>query len=160
MARSTAADAPAGAYLVIDGRRWRATDPSIPEALRVELVGELMTARRVIDRPRVHDAKVALGERGPKWWEDPTAEGDEERLAATIRALVRHRGPEATICPSDAARAAGGARWRSLMGRAREVARKLAVEGAIDVVQRGRRVDSTQPWKGPVRLRLRAPDPG
>ncbi len=72
-----------GHYVVIDGRRWRATDPSIPEERRQELVNELMDARRAVGaakrkddadaegaaRARVHAAKVALGERGPKWWE-------------------------------------------------------------------------------------------
>ena len=74
---------PDGHYVVIDGRRWRATDPSIPEERRRELVAELMSARRAVGaakragdqeaertaRARVHAAKVALGERGPKWWE-------------------------------------------------------------------------------------------
>ncbi|UJA20805.1 hypothetical protein HJD18_11685 [Thermoleophilia bacterium SCSIO 60948] len=74
---------PDGHYVIIDGRRWRATDPSIPEARRKELVSELMSARRAVGaakragdaeaeraaRDRVHAAKVALGERGPKWWE-------------------------------------------------------------------------------------------
>ena len=69
--------------MIIDGRRWRATDPSIPEERRQELVNELMDARRAVGaakraedeeaeraaRARVHAAKVALGERGPKWWE-------------------------------------------------------------------------------------------
>ena len=72
-----------GHYVVIDGRRWRATDPDLPEARRQELVRELMSARSAVGwakrrqdaeaeraaRNRVHAAKVALGERGPKWWE-------------------------------------------------------------------------------------------
>jgi hypothetical protein len=37
-----------GRYLVVSGRRWRVTDPAIPEALRKELVDELMTARRLV----------------------------------------------------------------------------------------------------------------
>lgn len=74
---------PDGRYVIIDGRRWRATDPSLPEERRQELVNELMSARRAVGaarragdagaeaaaRARVHAAKVALGERGPKWWE-------------------------------------------------------------------------------------------
>lgn len=74
---------PDGRYVIVDGRRWRATDPSIPEERRQELVNELMDARRAVGaakratdpdaeaaaRRRVHAAKVALGERGPKWWE-------------------------------------------------------------------------------------------
>ena len=75
---------PDGRYVIIDGRRWRATDPSLPEERRQELVNELMKARRDVGaakragdaeaeaeaRARVHAAKVALGERGPKWWEE------------------------------------------------------------------------------------------
>jgi hypothetical protein len=74
---------PDGHYVVIDGRKWRATDPSIPEERRKELVSELMAARRAVGaakragdgeaeraaRKRVHAAKVALGERGEPWWE-------------------------------------------------------------------------------------------
>ena len=92
-----------GRSIVVDGRRWRASDPSIPEALRTELVAELMAARRTQRRARVQDAKVALGERrGEPWWE-PTAAGQRARLAAAVRTLLRHRDPDRTICPSDAA---------------------------------------------------------
>lgn len=80
---------PDGHYVIIDGRRWRAGDPSLPEGRRRELVHELMDARRAVGaakragdevaeraaRDRVHAAKVALGERGPKWWERPDAPG-------------------------------------------------------------------------------------
>ena len=78
---------PDGRYVVIDGRRWRASDPALPEARRKALVRELMSARSAVGwakrrqdpaaeraaRDRVHAAKVALGERGPKWWEDAGA---------------------------------------------------------------------------------------
>lgn len=70
-----------GHYVVIDGRRWRATDPSIPAGRRSELVRILMAWRREVGRTNgsaeesaaragVSAAKVALGERGtPPWWE-------------------------------------------------------------------------------------------
>lgn len=70
-----------GHYVVIDGRRWRATDPAIPEKRRAELTHILMAWRREVRRARgtdgekaaragVNAAKVALGERGtPPWWE-------------------------------------------------------------------------------------------
>ncbi|MBU2666007.1 DUF3253 domain-containing protein [Actinoplanes bogorensis] len=150
-----------GRYIVVSGRRWRATDPAIPEKLRQELVDELMAARRLVRtdpataRPRVQDAKVALGERGDPWWE-PTPDGRRERLAAAMRALLRHRAPEATICPSDAARTAGGESWRTLMDTAREVAADLSRAGVITVRQKGADVDVTTA-KGPVRL-ARGPD--
>lgn len=75
-----------GRYVVIDGRRWRATDPDIPETRRTELVGVLMAWRREVRRTRgtggeraaragVHAVKVALGERGtPPWWEQSAAQ--------------------------------------------------------------------------------------
>ena len=112
-------------FLVIDGRRWRRTDPSIPEALRSELVHELMDARRRVDRPRVQDAKVALGERGRPWWEPHDDEALRTRAAATMRALLHKRGEGKTLCPSDVARVIGGDRWRSLMPLVRDVAEDL-----------------------------------
>jgi uncharacterized protein DUF3253 len=145
-----------GRYIVVDGRRWRATDPAIPDALRAELVAELMSARRdvrtnaALARPRVADAKVALGERGEPWWE-PTASGQRARLAATMLVLLRHRNADATICPSDAARVVGGESWRELMDAAREVGGELAGHGVLTVRQHGQDVD-LETAKGPVRL--------
>jgi hypothetical protein len=77
---------PDGRYIVVDGRRWRATDPAIPEDRRAELTRALMAWRREVRRTRgtdgeraardgVQAAKVALGERGTPWWE----QSDEER---------------------------------------------------------------------------------
>lgn len=79
---------PDGRYLVIGGRRWRASDPAIPEARRKELTHALMAWRREVRRTRgaedesaaragVHAAKVALGERGTPWWEQSD---DQRRL--------------------------------------------------------------------------------
>ena len=145
-----------GRYIIVSGRRRQATDPAIPEPLRRELVSELTAARRLLRddpdaaRPRVRDAEVALAERGDPWWE-PTPAGRRARLAAAMRALLWHRRPDATICPSDAARAVGGAEWRDLMGTAREVAAGLATEGIIAVRQHGADVDVATAV-GPVRL--------
>jgi len=75
---------PDGHHVVIDGRKWRATNPNLPEDERKKWVSELMSARRAVGaalkahdkvaedaaRDRVQSAKEALGERGPKWWED------------------------------------------------------------------------------------------
>ena len=147
---------PDGHHIVVDGRRWRATDPGIPEKLRAELVSELMRARREVRargddaRPLVQDAKVALGERGEPWWEPSTDAGRRERLASTIRALLRHRDGS-TICPSDAARVVGGDDWRPLTAGAREVAVHLRDEGVVDIQQGGTSVDPAS-TKGPIRL--------
>ncbi|MFJ7334324.1 hypothetical protein ACIQU3_21010 [Streptomyces sp. NPDC101110] len=80
---------PDGHYVVIRGRKWRATDPSIPEEIAARLRHHLMSARRAVRsattagdtnaeraaRARVHQAKAALGERGTPWWDQP----DDER---------------------------------------------------------------------------------
>jgi hypothetical protein len=70
-----------GHYIVIEGRKWRATDPLIPDDRREELTRILMAWRREVRRTKgtadeataragVQAAKVALGERGaPPWWE-------------------------------------------------------------------------------------------
>lgn len=77
---------PDGRYIVVRGRLWRRSDPSLAPEQRAALTHELMEARRAVaaalrnDEPtaladaraRVDAAKVALGERGPVWWDDGT----------------------------------------------------------------------------------------
>lgn len=75
-----------GHHVVINGRKWRATDPSIPAERRAELTRILMAWRREVRRAMgtenepaaragVHAAKVALGERGtPPWWDQTDAQ--------------------------------------------------------------------------------------
>jgi len=93
-------------YGRVNGRRWRCTDPKIPDTLRQELVNVLMQGRRelrvgkgmqVADashpaRSQVHAAKFALGERGPQWWA-PMSDSDlEKRMTATLITLLTARG--------------------------------------------------------------------
>ncbi len=75
---------PDGRYIIVRGRLWRATNPNLPEAERQRWVDALMNARRAVRdalktedddtlkkaRASVQEAKVALGERGPVWWDD------------------------------------------------------------------------------------------
>ena len=74
-----------GRYIVVAGRRWRATDPMIPLERSAELRSALMAWRREVKSARgteaepqaragVQAAKVALGERGSPWWEQTPAE--------------------------------------------------------------------------------------
>ena len=79
---------PDGHHVIINGRRWRATDPEIGEEAAAALRRELMSARRAVGaalkaddpgaertaRGRVQRAKVALGERGTPWWEQTSAQ--------------------------------------------------------------------------------------
>jgi hypothetical protein len=74
-------------YLVVDGRRWRRSDPSLPEDVEQRLKHHLgrgrsgvRTAKRSGDeaavaaaRHLVQTAKVGLGERGDPWWEQDAA---------------------------------------------------------------------------------------
>lgn len=73
-------------YIIVKGVLWRKTNPNLPEEERQKLVNDLMAARRDVGvfgragdkssvaaaRVRVDQAKRALGERGPTWWDDGT----------------------------------------------------------------------------------------
>lgn len=67
-------------WLVVDGRRWRRTDPAVPEAELARLKSHLGRGRSGVRtanseagtaaaRHRTQLAKVGLGERGTPWWE-------------------------------------------------------------------------------------------
>ncbi|BBF70554.1 hypothetical protein SBA_ch1_27540 [Sphingomonas bisphenolicum] len=75
---------PDGRYFVVRGRLWRMSNPALSQAKREALVHDLMDARRAVARANreadkqtevaarkaVDQAKQALGERGPVWWDD------------------------------------------------------------------------------------------
>jgi len=73
-------------------------------------------------------------------------------LERSIAELLQRRRPEASICPSEAARTVGGDRWRELMPEARAAAGRLAEAGAVEVTQGGEVVD-VRTARGPVRVR-------
>lgn len=89
-----------GRYVVLKGRRWRATDPEIPADVAARLRKALMAARSDVAaalragdasaeagaRRRVHMAKVALGERGTPWWEQ-TPQQRRQRWEAGLTQL-------------------------------------------------------------------------
>lgn len=77
----------------------------------------------------------------------------DDKLRSAILTLARERGPEKTICPSDAARAVGGDHWRDLMDQARDVARELAKAGDVEITQKGEVLDPDATWRGPIRIR-------
>ena len=90
----------------------------------------------------MHDAKVALGERGHAWWLPPEPAATTRRIEAAARALLRSRLPGRSICPSDIARIAGGTAWRTLMPIVRERAAVMAAHGELEILRRGRVVKS------------------
>ena len=88
-----------GRWLVVDGRRWRAADPKLPDDVRARLLHHLGVARSAVGtavraadadaersaRARVQLAKTGLGERGTAWWDQDPA----ERRARWEQALTR-----------------------------------------------------------------------
>ncbi|MGP5409663.1 DUF3253 domain-containing protein [Glutamicibacter ardleyensis] len=155
---------PDGHYLVINGRKWRASNPSIPPKLCQELVDELMSARRAVKegkadaRKRVNDAKVALGERGQPWWEDPEPKASSKRTAAAIRALLSKRAGT-SICPSDVARIVCGPEnsWRGYMNQVRQITAEMAAQGEVIATQKGKPVEADR-VRGPIRINLSNPE--
>lgn len=84
-------------WLVVKGRRWRRTDPSLPTDMVEALTSHLGRGRSGVRvakkdgdddavaaaRRRVGLAKAGLGERGPRWWDEP----EDARLARAQGAL-------------------------------------------------------------------------
>jgi hypothetical protein len=81
----------------VDGRRWRAADPAVPDDVRARLLHHLGVARSGVRtaaragadeavaaaRARVQLAKTGLGERGTAGWE----QSDDDRRARWEAAL-------------------------------------------------------------------------
>ena len=88
-------ETPDGRYFVVKGQLWRRSNPSLSEEARQRLVDELMAARREVKaakasgdaaqlraaRACVNEAKVALGERGPVWWDDGSPDFNRHQVA-------------------------------------------------------------------------------
>lgn len=124
--RERGADAPLttpdGRYLVVRGRLWRRTNPGLAPEERERLVRALMAARRAVAEARraddaaalraageqVHAAKVALGERGPTWWDDGAP--DYNRRLAKNTPYADWFAAASESAPKDMARGSGGAR--------------------------------------------------
>ncbi len=77
----------------------------------------------------------------------------EQRLESAILDLLAQRRPDASICPSDAARVVGSdTDWRELMDPARQAAGRLVRSGRVRVTQ-GDQVVDPESAKGPIRIR-------
>lgn len=88
---------PDGRYFVVKGQLWRCSNPALGEGERQRLVNQLMDARRAVKaakasadpqqlqaaRAQVDKAKVALGERGPVWWDDGAPDLNRHQVANT-----------------------------------------------------------------------------
>ena len=76
----------------------------------------------------------------------------DAHLERAIGALLDQRRPEASICPSEAARAVDADGWRELMPAARAAAGRLVAAGEAEVTRGGEVVDVAT-VRGPVRIR-------
>ena len=73
-------------------------------------------------------------------------------LEDAILQLLNARARDASICPSEAARAVGGESWQSFMEPARKAARRLVAQEKVQITQGGKVVDPSRA-KGPIRIR-------
>lgn len=78
----------------------------------------------------------------------------EAALEQRILDMLAARARDATMCPSEVARAAGEVAWREQMEPVRAAARRLVARGKLEVLQGGHPVDPATA-RGPIRLRLR-----
>ena len=91
---------PDGRYFVVRGRLWRCSNPNLSNERRAGLVAALMSARRAKQqamrasddaareaaRAQVDAAKIALGERGPVWWDDGAPDLNRHLARTTLYA--------------------------------------------------------------------------
>jgi hypothetical protein len=76
-----------------------------------------------------------------------------DRIAEEILRQTEARGPDKSICPSEVARALDP-EWQKLMTAVRRAAIRLAEQGRIDILRKGRPVPPDG-VKGVIRLRLK-----
>ena len=100
-------------FFLHSGRRWRKTDPSLPEDVKARLMSHLGRGRSGVRnsakgddgaalpraRRTVQLAKEGLGERGTAWWEQTAAERKARWTAAleeldTLRARNQGSTPD------------------------------------------------------------------
>jgi hypothetical protein len=86
---------------------------------------------------------------------------DQDAIAAEILRQTAERGADKSICPSEVARALAPEEeaWRRLLGPVRAAAIRLAREGRIEVLRKGKPADPAGEIRGVIRLRIaRAPE--
>jgi hypothetical protein len=73
-------------------------------------------------------------------------------IETAILALVTARGPTKSICPSEAARALDED-WHPKLGPVRATAIRMAKEGRLTILRKGRPVTDFADLRGVIRLR-------
>lgn len=76
-----------------------------------------------------------------------------DHIEACIRTLLSERSMEASICPSEVARALWPAHaWRAHMDEVRNTALRMHSQGQLLITQKGQPIDP-QRIRGPIRLK-------
>jgi len=76
----------------------------------------------------------------------------DRQLESLVSTMLEQRDGGSTLCPSEPARALWPERWRSRMPEVHAAIRRMAAQGAVEVLQRGRVVDAAR-VRGPFRVR-------
>lgn len=79
---------------------------------------------------------------------------DSKRIKKQIIRLTKQRGPDKTICPSEAAKACDPDNWRSHMDEVRRAADELQKQGLIAIEQDSQEIQLEE-VRGPIRLRIK-----
>lgn len=77
----------------------------------------------------------------------------DQKIATAILQMLEERGSDKTICPSEVARELSPDGWRELMPQIRKTADALKSDKQIEILQKGKRIDSAQRAVGPIRLK-------
>ncbi len=78
----------------------------------------------------------------------------DDDIERTLLELLQARDGHTSICPSEVARKIDPDDWRNLLEPVRRAARRLSVEGKVEITQKGRPVDPDRA-RGPIRIRRR-----
>jgi hypothetical protein len=108
---------PDGRYLVIQGRLWRAPNPTLASEAKIRHLRELLNGRRALNaakaagdeeaitaaRRMIAGAQVGLGERGNVWWKDgaPDFNRTLARNSPYAEWFARVEAPTATPAQAD-----------------------------------------------------------
>jgi len=80
---------------------------------------------------------------------------ETDPISAEILRQTAERGADKSICPSEVARALAPDAWRPLLGPIRAAAIRLAREGRVEVLRKGKPADPNQDEvRGVIRLRI------
>ena len=82
---------------------------------------------------------------------------EQSAIERELLRLATEAGPQNAICPTDVAQAVAPEAWRGQLLAVRRAAQRMAEQGLIDILRKGKPVPPTE-MRGVIRLRLRPQD--